>query len=195
MSVLEGHESKSLREREQHDFSETVDGQIGNSNRFFISETCGRLRIFYRSEYVTAKSVVSSYYGNVDNKSHTVTVSDLSDSGVHNKYSLRHICRKMVLTSAPNYTDAGYYPVYYEISYKYQGETMTENGVSYVWLLKDKRTITVAEQLSLFRPKSTNTIIVISKPLPSCDNLGYERWQCDGCGNLDKRNYTKGNRA
>ena len=29
----------------------------------------------------------------------------------------------------------GYYPVYYEIEYTYGGENMTENGVSYVWLL------------------------------------------------------------
>ena len=44
---------------------------------------------------------------------------------------------------------------------------MTENGVSYVWLLEDKKgTITAAaEQLSLFRPKSTNTITDIWKPL------------------------------
>ena len=82
---------------------------------------------------------MSSYYGNVDNKSHTVTVSDLSDSGVHTSIRYGTSAGKCNLTSAPNYTDAGYYPVYYEISYKYQGETMTENGVSYVWLLEDKK--------------------------------------------------------
>ncbi|MFR2018685.1 MAG: hypothetical protein ACLS27_08690 [Eubacterium sp.] len=72
----------------------------------------------------------------MDNKS-TVTVSDLSDSGVHTSYSLAHLPENA--TSPLRRTiGAGYYPVYYEISYKYQGETMTENGVSYVWLLKDK---------------------------------------------------------
>ena len=132
-----GTKARASEKREQHDFSETVDGQIGN-NRFFISETCGDCG-YSTSEYVTAKSVVSSYYGNVDNKSHTVTVSDLSDSGVHTSIRYGTSAGKCNLTSAPNYTDAGYYPVYYEISYKYQGETMTENGVSYVWLLKDKK--------------------------------------------------------
>ena len=25
---------------------------------------------------------------------------------------------------------------------------------------------------------------------PSCTDLGFEYWQCDGCGRLEKRNYT-----
>ncbi|MFR2018686.1 MAG: hypothetical protein ACLS27_08695 [Eubacterium sp.] len=49
---MQGHER-------QHDFSETVDGQIG-SNRFSFLETCGDCG-YSTSEYVTAKSVVSSY--------------------------------------------------------------------------------------------------------------------------------------
>ena len=52
-------------------------------------------------------------------------MSDLSDSGVHTSIRYGTSAGKCNLTSAPNYTDAGYYPVYYEISYKYQGETMT----------------------------------------------------------------------
>ena len=185
-----GTKARASEKREQHDFSETVDGQIGN-NRFFISETCGDCG-YSTSEYVTAKSVVSSYYGNVDNKSHTVTVSDLSDSGVHTSIRYGTSAGKCNLTSAPNYTDAGYYPVYYEISYKYQGETMTENGVSYVWLLEDKKDDNSGGTVIVLPPeKHEHDYRYLETVAPSCDNLGYERWQCDGCGNLDKRNYTK----
>lgn len=185
-----GTNARGSEKREQHDFSETVDGQIGN-NRFFISETCGDCG-YSTSEYVTAKSVVSSYYGNVDNKSHTVTVSDLSDSGVHTSIRYGTSAGKCNLTSAPNYTDAGYYPVYYEISYKYQGETMTENGVSYVWLLEDKKDDNSGGTIIVIPPeKHEHDYRYLETVAPSCDNLGYERWQCDGCGNLDKRNYTK----
>lgn len=184
-----GTKARASEKREQHDFSETVDGQIGN-NRFFISETCGDCG-YSTSEYVTAKSVVSSYYGNVDNKSHTVTVSDLSDSGVHTSIRYGTSAGKCNLTSAPNYTDAGYYPVYYEISYKYQGETMTENGVSYVWLLEDKKDDNNGGTVIVLPEKHEHDYRYLETVAPSCDNLGYERWQCDGCGNLDKRNYTK----
>lgn len=184
-----GTQARASEKRETHDFSETVDGQIGN-NRFFISEKCDECG-YSTSEYVTAKSVVSSYYGNVDNKSHTVTVSDLSDSGVHTSIRYGTSAGKCNLTSAPNYTDAGYYPVYYEISYKYQGETMTENGVSYVWLLEDKKDDNSGGTVIVLPEKHEHDYRYLETVAPSCDNLGYERWQCDGCGNLDKRNYIK----
>ena len=185
-----GTQAKASEKRESHDFTETVDGQIGN-NRFFISEKCDDCG-YSTSEYVTAKSVVSSYYGNADNKSHTVTVSDLSDSGVHTSIRYGTSAGKCNLTSAPNYTDAGYYPVYYEISYKYDGETMVENGVSYVWLLEDKKDDNSGGTIIVIPPeKHEHDYRYLEAVAPSCDNLGYERWQCDGCGNLDKRNYTK----
>lgn len=184
-----GTKARASEKRESHNFTETVDGQIGN-NRFFISEKCDDCG-YSTSEYVTAKSVVSSYYGNADNKSHTVTVSDLSDSGVHTSIRYGTSAGKCNLTSAPNYTDAGYYPVYYEISYKYQGETMTENGVSYVWLLEDKKDDNSGGTVIVLPEKHEHDYRYLETVAPSCDNLGYERWQCDGCGNLDKRNYTK----
>ena len=186
-----GTYARATSKREAHNLDSTIDGQIGN-NRFYLTEKCDDCG-YTTSEYVAAKSVVSSYYGTVDNKAHTVTVADLSDSGVHTSIRYGTSAGKCNLTSAPNYTDAGYYPVYYEISYRYDSETMVENGVSYVWLLADDSD----------KDNSGGTIIVIPPEkhehdyryletvAPSCDNLGYERWQCDGCGNLDKRNYTK----
>lgn len=182
-----GTYARATTKKESHDLSSTVDGQIGN-NRFYLTEKCDECG-FTTSEYVAAKSVVSSYYGMADGNAHTVSVSDLSDSGVHTKIRYGKTASDCYMTSAPNYTKSGYYPVYYEISYKYDGETMVENGVSYVWLLEDKKdddsTIIVLPE------KHEHDYRYLETVAPSCDNLGYERWQCDGCGNLDKRNYTK----
>ena len=185
-----GTKAKATSQREYHDFTETIDAQVGN-NRFFISEKCDDCD-YETSEYITAKSVISSYYGTVDKKAHTVTVADLSDSGVHTSIRYGTSAGKCNLTSAPNYTDAGYYPVYYEISYRYDSETMVENGVSYVWLLSDDSDKDNSGGTVIIPPeKHEHDYRYLETVAPSCDNLGYERWQCDGCGNLDKRNYTK----
>ena len=64
---------------------------------------------------------------------------------------------------------------------------MTENGVSYVWLLEAPE------------ERDSNTAVVphvhdyryLETVKPTCLELGYERWQCSGCGNLLKLNYTQ----
>lgn len=182
-----GTQARATESLENHSFTETIDGQLGN-NRFYVSEHCEDCG-YETSEYITAKSVVSSYYGTADENAHTVTVSDLSDSGVHTSIRYGTSAGKCNLTSAPNYTEAGYYPVYYEIDYKYDGKNMTENGVSYVWLLeKEGDTIIVIPPVNN-EEKHTHDFRYLETVAPSCDNLGYERWQCDGCGALEKRNY------
>lgn len=183
--------ARASRGLESHDFTESVDAQLGN-NRFYVAEKCDDCG-YETSEYVTAKSVVASYYGTADGEAHTLTVSDLSDSGVKTSIRYGDTADSCTKTSAPNYTQAGYYTVYYKINYSYAGETMTENGVSYVWLVNDDNETDSSD--------SGNTIIVIPPAhehdyhyletvAPSCENLGYERWQCEGCGELQKRNYT-----
>ena len=184
-----GTYARAATKKEVHNLSSTVDGQIGN-NRFYLTEKCDDCG-YTTSEYVAAKSVVSSYYGTADGDAHTVSVSDLSDSGVHTKIRYGTSASDCYMTSAPNYTKVGYYPVYYEISYKYQGETMVENGVSYVWLLEDKKDDNNGGTVIVLPEKHEHDYRYLETIAPSCDNLGYERWQCDGCGNLDKRNYTK----
>ncbi len=182
-----GTYARATRGLEEHIFEEQVDGQIGN-NRFYIAEKCEDCD-YETSQYVTAKSVITSYYGVEDGEAHTLTVSDLSDNGVRTSIRYGNSADSCTRTSAPNYTQAGYYTVYYEIDYSYAGEVMTENGVSYVHL--------VAED------EDNNGTIVIMPPVnhehefhyleevkPSCEELGYERFQCTGCGELDKRNYT-----
>ena len=179
-----GTQSRATEKREAHNYVEMVDAQLGNQ-RFYVScecEDCG----YSTSEYVVAKSVVSSYYGVADGSAHTVTLSDLSDSGVNTSIRYGTSAGNCNKTSAPNYTEAGYYPVYYDITYSYSGEKMTESGVSYVWLLSDDSN----EEM----PSTKNEVHVhdfryIETVRPTCEELGYERWQCAGCGSLEKRNY------
>ena len=173
---------------EEHDFSESVDAQLGN-NRFYIAETCADCG-YETSEYVTAKSVVTSYYGVEDGEAHTLTVSDLSDSGVKTSIRYGTSADKCTKTSAPNYTQAGYYTVYYEIDYTYSGETMTENGVSYIWLVADEEESSNGGTIIVMPTAHEHEFHYIETVKPSCEELGYERYQCNGCGELDKRNYT-----
>ncbi len=173
---------------EEHNFIETVDSQIGN-NRFYIRETCEDCD-FETSEYVTAKSVVASYYGVEDGDAHTLTVSDLSERGVNTSILYGTSADSCTKTSAPNYTKAGYYTVYYKINYSYAGETMTENGVSYVWLVAEDDdnnggTIVVVP------PAHEHDYGYLETVAPNCENLGYDRFQCSGCGDLIKTNYTQ----
>ena len=65
---------------------------------------------------------------------HTVTVSDLSEAGVTTAIRYGHSADACTLTAAPNYTEAGDYPVYYEITYTYHNTDMVEDGVAYVHL-------------------------------------------------------------
>lgn len=184
-----GTEARATEKREAHDFTELIDGQIGN-NRFYVSEHCEECG-YETSEYITAKSVVSSYYGTADGDAHTVTVSDLSDSSVKTVIRYGDSAESCTKTSAPNYTKAGYYTVYYKITYSYDGEDMTENGVSYVWLLDDNSSDEESDSgtIIVIPPAHEHDFRYLETVSASCENLGYERWQCDGCGQLEKKNY------
>lgn len=183
-----GTQARASENQERHDFTESIDAQIGN-NRFYVAETCDECG-YETSEYVTAKSVVASYYGTADGKPHTVTISDLSDNGVHTSIRYGKSAGNCNQTSAPNYTEAGYYPVYYEIDYEYDGENMIENGVSYVWLLEENTGGGDDSGNGGANVPHVHDYRYVETVPPSCTDLGFERWQCDGCGRLEKRNYT-----
>lgn len=180
--------ARAARGLENHDFSESVDAQLGN-NRFYISETCSDCG-YTTSEYVTAKSVVASYYGVEDGEAHTLTVSDLSDRGVKTSIRYGTTADNCNSTSAPNYTQPGYYTVYYKINYTYSGETMTENGVSYVWIVAENENNNSNGTIIVLPTAHEHDYHYVETVKPSCTELGYERWQCDECGELVKRNYT-----
>ena len=76
-------------------------------------EDCG----YADTSYTAAKAVIADYFGVVDGAPHTVTVSDLSDAGVTTAIRYGNEAGSCTLTSAPNYTEAGDYPVYYEVTY------------------------------------------------------------------------------
>lgn len=177
-----GTRERATEKQESHHITETVDAQLGNQ-RFHISGECDYCG-YIQDEYTAAKSVVQSYYGKVDGKAHTVTVSDLSESGVHTSIRYGTEANKCNKTSAPNYTEEGYYPVYYEIDYSYSGESMTENGVSYVWLLDDNSNNAGGDGAH------THDYHYLETVKPTCTELGYDRFQCAVCGNLQKMNYT-----
>ncbi len=179
-----GTHARATKSQELHDFDEVVDAQLGNQ-RFHLTGTCDDCG-YIKDEYAVAKSVVESYYGKVDGRAHTVTVSDLSEDGVNTSIRYGIKAGECDETSAPNYTDEGYYPVYYEITYSYDGTSMTENGVSYVWLLSDNSDETAAGS-----EVHTHDYRYIETVKPLCAELGYERWQCTGCGALEKRNYVQ----
>lgn len=177
--------ARATEKKEAHNFDETVISEIGNQ-RFHITGECADCG-YTKNEYAAAKSVVQSYYGFVDGAAHTVTVSDLSDSGVHTKIRYGTEADNCNKTSAPNYTEAGYYPVYYEIDYSYDGESMTENGVSYVWLLaaeSENNSTAAVETVHTHDYRYLETV------RPTCTELGYDRFQCSECGALQKTNYT-----
>ena len=179
-----GTYARAADKQEPHEITEIVDAQIGNQ-RFHITgecEDCG----FIENEYAVAKSVVQSYYGLADGAAHTITLSDLSESGVNTSIRYGESANKCNLTSAPNYTEAGYYPVYYEITYRYAGESMKENGVSYVWLLADNSS---SKAQSDTATPHVHDYRFLETVRPTCTELGYDRFQCSICGALQKTNY------
>ena len=52
-----------------------------------------------------------------DGQPHTISVTDLSESGVRTSIRYGNSADACTLTSAPNYTEAGQYTVYYAITY------------------------------------------------------------------------------
>ena len=171
-----------------HDYRNHVDPQIGNQ-RFVVSSDCGDCE-HEKTQYKTAKSVVTSYYGKEDGKAHTINVVDLSDSGVNTSIRYGTSVGNCNLTSAPNYTEPGYYTVAYNITYSYSGESMSESGAAYIQILEDS-SIKPNDNQSGGQNASSHEhdYRYLDTVQPTCNNLGYENWQCRTCGGLWKTNY------
>lgn len=106
------YESSSKLER--HSMVTEVLPQPANG-RFAVVEKCS-LCDYTHYDYTAAKAVIADYYGIADGKSHTITVSDLSEAGVRTAIRYGNSADSCTMTSAPNYTEAGQYMVYYEIT-------------------------------------------------------------------------------
>ena len=191
-------------ELERHTLEEKVTPQPANG-RFADAEHC-TLCDYEKSEYIGAKSVVADYYGIVDGKPHTVTVTDLSEAGVTTQIRYGNSADSCTLTSAPNYTKEGQYTVYYEITYTYKDKNMTENGVAYVWLRDESECGCTNPDCDCNDPdcdgsccpddtqtgcKGNHKYILAEKVPATCMTLGYDRYVCTECGRTEKRNYVE----
>ena len=116
----------------RHNMESAIRPELAH-DRFVEMDTCADCG-YAETAYTAAKSVVADYFGVADGQPHTVTVSDLSEAGVTTAIRYGQEANSCTLTSAPNYTEAGDYPVYYEITYTYKNTDMVEDGVAFVHL-------------------------------------------------------------
>ncbi|MFR5810137.1 MAG: hypothetical protein ACLUFL_05385, partial [Flavonifractor plautii] len=185
---------------ERHSMEGSIRPELAHQ-RFVKMETCKDCG-YAETEYTAAKAVVADYYGAADGAPHTVTVSDLSEAGVTTAIRYGHSADACTLTSAPNYTEAGNYTVYYEITYTYADTDMVESGVAYVHL-----TATAGGSCGCgcgdpdcdcqdpdcdgdcCDQDCEHHIVSHDTVAPTCLALGYDRMMCTECGKMVKANY------
>lgn len=168
---------------EKHHMETAIRPELAH-DRFVEMDTCADCG-YAETDYAAAKSVVADYFGVVDGQPHTVTVSDLSEAGVTTAIRYGHTADGCTLTSAPNYTEAGDYAVYYEITYTYLDTDMVEDGVAYVHLRDESTEETDGDGTC---GEDHNWTLLDSVP-PTCLTLGYDRYLCVDCGKIEKRDY------
>lgn len=201
---------------EKHELDETVIPQLGHQ-RFLIHEGCS-LCEYEKTNYVTAKSVISNYYGIADGASHTLLITDLSDSGVTTSIRYGNSADACTMLTPPAYTEAGQYTVYYSVTYFFGGSSMTENGVAYVWLREagpsansggnigggsgtcacgcghPADTCDCSDGICQNCPRgmrghTQHDYVFENSVEPTCFSLGYDLFRCSICGAVEKRNY------
>lgn len=98
--------------------------------------------------------------------------------------------------------------MYYEIAYTYEGVTMTENGVAYVWLRDEAPSEDGSCGCGCGDPDcgcetkncggncctdngcgDNHHFILLDSTPASCLTLGYDRYLCTECGKIEKRDY------
>ena len=178
-----GTYKESSSSLERHHMESSIRPELAH-DRFVEMATCADCG-YAETAYTAAKAVIADYFGVVDGQPHTVTVSDLSEAGVTTAIRYGHTADGCTLTSAPNYTEAGDYPVYYEITYTFQNTDMVEDGVAYVHL-RDESTEETDGDGSC--GEDHNWTLLDSVAL-TCLTLGYDRYLCVDCGAIEKRDY------
>lgn len=191
----------------RHSMETDIIPQLGHQ-RFAVVRHCTECE-YAEYEFIAAKSVIADYYGVADGQPHTITVSDLSEAGVSTQIRYGNSAESCTLTSAPNYTDAGQYNVYYEITYSYKNTTMTENGVAKVWLRDESANVNGGEGCSCgcgnhdcdcgvgscpgcnhaCCASGKHNYVPLDTVQPTCIELGYARYFCVDCGKIEKRDY------
>lgn len=160
---------------EAHDLEETVRPELSH-DRFVVMDTCQDCG-YGKTQYVLAKSVAANYEGVADGQPHTITVSDLSEAGVTTQIRYGESAETCTMTSAPNYTEPGSYPVYYQITYTFENTDMVEDGVAYVRLADAGDTEDGDGSCG-----EEHTWVDLEKISPTCTALGYTRRLCVACG-------------
>lgn len=168
---------------ERHNMETAIRPELAH-DRFVEMDTCADCG-YAETDYTAAKSVVADYFGVVDGQPHTVTVSDLSEAGVTTAIRYGHSADACTLTSAPNYTEAGDYAVYYEITYTFQNTDMVEDGVAYVHLRDESTEETEGDGTC----GEDHNWTLLDSVDPTCLTLGYDRYLCVDCGKIEKRDY------
>ena len=194
------------RKLERHSMVTEVLPQPANG-RFATVEKCS-LCDYARYDYTAAKAVIADYYGVVDGKPHTITVSDLSEAGVRTSIRYGNSADSCTMTSAPNYTEEGQYMVYYEITYTYHDTDMVEDGVAYVHLRDETTTEDGSCTCGCGNPDcgcqdpdcdgcccddkgcgENHNWTLLDSVDPTCLTLGYDGYLCVDCGMIEKRDY------
>ena len=178
-----GTYKESSSSLERHHMESSIRPELAH-DRFVEMATCADCG-YAETAYTAAKAVIADYFGVVDGQPHTVTVSDLSEAGVTTAIRYGHTADGCTLTSAPNYTEAGDYPVYYEITYTFQNTDMVEDGVAYVHL-RDESTEETDGDGSCGEDHNWTLLDSVA---PTCLTLGYDRYLCVDCGAIEKRDY------
>lgn len=168
---------------EKHHMETVIRPELAH-DRFVVMSTCDDCG-YAGTAYTAAKAVIADYFGVVDGQPHTVTVSDLSEAGVTTAIRYGHSADACALTSAPNYTEAGDYAVYYEITYTYKNTDMVEDGVAYVHL-RDESTEETDGDGSCGEDHNWTLLDSVD---PTCLTLGYDRYLCVDCGKIEKRDH------
>ena len=178
-----GTYKESSSSLERHHMESSIRPELAH-DRFVEMATCADCG-YAETAYTAAKSVVADYFGVVDGQPHTVTVSDLSEAGVTTAIRYGHTADGCTLTSASNYTEAGDYPVYYEITYTYLDTNMVEDGVAYVHLRDESTEETDGDGTC----GEDHNWTLLDSVDPTCLTLGYDRYLCVDCGAIEKRDY------
>ena len=165
---------------ERHHMETAIRPELAH-DRFVEMDTCADCG-YAETGYTAAKAVVADYFGVVDGQPHTVTVSDLSEAGVTTAIRYGNSADACTLTSAPNYTEAGDYPVYYEITYTFQNTDMVEDGVAYVHLRDESTEETEGDGTC----GEDHNWTLLDSVDPTCLTLGYDRYLCVDCGKIEK---------
>ena len=168
---------------ERHHMESSIRPELAH-DRFVEMDACADCG-YAETAYIAAKAVIADYFGVVDGQPHTVTVSDLSEAGVTTAIRYGHSADACTLTSAPNYTEAGDYAVYYKITYTFHDTDMVEDGVAYVHL-RDEST---EESDGDGTCGEDHNWTLLDRVPATCLTLGYDRYLCADCGKIEKRDY------